>query len=361
MFPVDSAPMLIENRNLAKRPSISKLRDIQTYPAEFDAYFRDHFGFRRSLIHAYYLARLVLLGNRYDSEILTGKEGWLYYNAGGGMSDDYRAVKPFSEVELKHWAEVVEDRRAWLEDLNIRYLFVVAPDKNGVYPEYLPDAVRKSGTADRYAQLLEYLKANTRVPIVDLRESLRAAKIKFHVPLYHKTDSHCNDLGAFVADREIGRALAAWFPDYRPHSLEEFNAINHRNVEGLDLAKMMSLQSLIREPRIDLVPVRSIQSSISSDGLLPGKNAHVPTAITTGNVGLPSAVVFHDSFAQALTPFMVNHFSRVVLYWQSEMDPEVIELERPNVVIDEIVERSADLGGAYNDQRISGASRNQVP
>jgi alginate O-acetyltransferase complex protein AlgJ len=54
---------------------------------------------------------------------------------------------------------------------------------------------------------------------------------------------------------------------------------------------------------------------------------------------LPRAVVFRDSFASALIPFLSEHFSRAVYLWQNDFDPDVIEQEHPDVVIQEIVSR----------------------
>ena len=60
----------------------------------------------------------------------------------------------------------------------------------------------------------------------------------------------------------------------------------------------------------------------------------------TGHPTLPRAVIFHDSFALSLVRFLSEHFSRVAYSWQDTFDPVVIERERPQVVIQEHVERS---------------------
>jgi hypothetical protein len=54
---------------------------------------------------------------------------------------------------------------------------------------------------------------------------------------------------------------------------------------------------------------------------------------------LPRAVVFRDSFASRLVPFLSEHFSRAVYLWQNDFDPEIVEKEHPDVVIQEIVSR----------------------
>ena len=54
---------------------------------------------------------------------------------------------------------------------------------------------------------------------------------------------------------------------------------------------------------------------------------------------LPRAVVFRDSFASRLVPFLSEHFSRAVYLWQNDFDPEIVLRERPDVVIQEIAGR----------------------
>jgi hypothetical protein len=50
-------------------------------------------------------------------------------------------------------------------------------------------------------------------------------------------------------------------------------------------------------------------------------------------------VIFRDSFASALVPFLSEHFSRAVYLWQNDVDAQVVEQEHPDIVIQEIVGR----------------------
>jgi alginate O-acetyltransferase complex protein AlgJ len=59
---------------------------------------------------------------------------------------------------------------------------------------------------------------------------------------------------------------------------------------------------------------------------------------------LPRAVMFHDSFGESLQPFLSQHFSRIVYSsgpadWRRNCDPQLVERERPQLVIQEIAER----------------------
>ncbi len=53
----------------------------------------------------------------------------------------------------------------------------------------------------------------------------------------------------------------------------------------------------------------------------------------------PRAVVFRDSFAIALVPFLSEHFRRVAYVWHKPFSRRAVEAERPDVVLEVRCER----------------------
>ena len=64
-----------------------------------------------------------------------------------------------------------------------------------------------------------------------------------------------------------------------------------------------------------------------SGGSSPGMRSN------TRMPGLPRAVMFRDSFASWLIPFLSEHFSRIVFSWEYSFDRALVEREHPDVVI----------------------------
>ena len=61
----------------------------------------------------------------------------------------------------------------------------------------------------------------------------------------------------------------------------------------------------------------------------------------TGKAELPRLLVFHDSFvANALEPFLSEHFERAYYRWSYKFDKRLVEAERPDIVIEERVGRA---------------------
>jgi hypothetical protein len=72
----------------------------------------------------------------------------------------------------------------------------------------------------------------------------------------------------------------------------------------------------------------------------------------TNDPRLPKVLVFRDSFAWPLIPFMAESFQSSVFVWTSEFLPELIEREKPDLVIYEYVERYVNSLARENPPRI---------
>ena len=49
--------------------------------------------------------------------------------------------------------------------------------------------------------------------------------------------------------------------------------------------------------------------------------------------------MFRDSFGNALIPYLSENFSRILYVWNRDVDPRVVAIEQPDVVIQEVVGR----------------------
>ena len=125
-------------------PPPRSLRAFADYPAAFEAYFKDSFGLRDKLLRWNSMVKFLGLGVSPSAEVYVGREGWLFYS-GEHSKANHRGAYPFSLAQLEQWSDVLEAKRARLATLGVQYLYVVAPDKESVYPELLPDYMRPIG------------------------------------------------------------------------------------------------------------------------------------------------------------------------------------------------------------------------
>ena len=332
---VDGFDAVAENREPARFPALDGTwTSLADYPGGLGRWFDDHFGFRAALVSLNARSQLFGLRTSPSSAVLLGKDGWLFYADDGAM-EDYTNAPALSAGEVENWRVSVVGARNWLRGRGVAYVLTIPPDKHVIYEDHMPDSVRRVGSASRMDQVFGAL-ADAHLA-VDLRPALFEAKVRERI--YHRTDTHWNDRGAFVAYRIIIEAVRRQLPAVPPAwQRSDFEAVS-RYEEGQDLAGMMGLKSDLREDVLALEPRRQrLARVVEPAGAAP--NAEEGRLVTEiPGSALPRAVIFRDSFVTALVPFLSEHFSRAVYLWQDDFDAEAVVKEHADIVIQEIVGR----------------------
>jgi hypothetical protein len=327
-------------RQLAAFPELSlERRVLRAFPAKFEDYWNDHFGFRGVLIHCLNVAKVRWLRVSTSTNVQFGRDPWLFYTyTPAGLN--YDVVRPFTTEELWRWQRVLEERQQWLAGRGCRYLLFVPPDKQTIYPEHTDPTLRPLHAESRLDQLVRHLRQHSTVPVLDIREAMHEAKSRER--LYHMTDSHWNDRGAFVGYEHLAAVLADWFPQIHPWPRSAFREATAEQ-RGGDLAALIDLAERRHEEWLNLVPLRPRRARQSEQGVVWPAGAEFPIgkplATECDDPALPRAVVFHDSFILALQPFLSEHFRRTAYVWSDYFHGDVVERERPDVVIQQMLER----------------------
>jgi alginate O-acetyltransferase complex protein AlgJ len=326
VFHLDRALAYNEKRLLADLPSFEFGLDGLKHSIEaLQTCFNDHFGFRLRLLRWYNQANYRLFGNRVGSGVITGHDGWLFY-AAEDMVEQYRGVRQFTPEQLLDWQQLLEGRRDWLAARGSQYIFVIAPDKQSIYPEKLPDWLTKVRPETKLDQFLAYMRAHSTVEVLDLRPALREANQI--APTYLKTDTHWNQFGGFVACREMIGIMSKQQPRLPPL---EFNCsdFQYKPSGGGDLTGMLGVQSheITEDNALEFIPKSN----------LPILEANA--SFTRNPLARNNLVVFHDSFGLALKSFLGYHFGKVTYCSQETLDAGLISREEPLVVVTEMVER----------------------
>jgi alginate O-acetyltransferase complex protein AlgJ len=328
-----------DNRTPAAWPELKfNGKTLETAPGQIDAYYNDHFGFRNDLIRWHSYVQVAYLAESPSTAFVVGKDGWLFY-ANDHSIEDCRHTAPLTEAQLEGWRRTYTARRDWLAQYGIQYVAFMGPNKHSIYPEMLPSTLKQVHPTSRYDQLVAYLGKYPGSPFVDVRAPLLQAKPIGR--LYKKGDTHWNEQGAFVAYQEVMGELAKHLPGLKPIARSEFEVENfiERNA---DLARNLGLGKLLPEQDVRMIPRKPRAAVRSKEEVYPG--LALPAYIQPFAMESPSrslrAVVFRDSFFTLLAPFVAEHFGRSVFVWHQPFDPELILKEKPDVVIDEIVERA---------------------
>ncbi len=326
-----------EKRELAKAPDLSELRSkgLSYFRNEFNNFFSDHFGFRKWMITSNNIIRYCLFKASSSKRVAVGADGWLYYTS---AIKDFQTRHPYSRKTLDDIQRILEKRRDWLAARKIAYLFVVAPNKATIYPEYLPGYVKRLRPKSKLDQLMDHLKKKSTLQLVDLRSALNREKQANQV--YYMTDTHWNDRGALVAYRQIMKTIREQFPSL--HSLPDDKIrLDIQHDRTGDLAQILTLGGLETEdaPRITLA------GGYCASQVPIGRGAYREViAKERKDHDGPKLLVFGDSFVvdTPLHDFLAEHFRRSVFIRRGTrdfFDEEMVKKEKPDIVIQEMVER----------------------
>ncbi len=333
-----------EQRELTASPDLNLLTDVSTwhaYTASIESFFNDHYGLRNSLIHANSVLNIKYFNISPRIDIILGKDGWLFYDSpsdGVSMKDYYGKV-PYSETELIEIKTNLLRLKNKLDARNIDLVMVLVPNKNTIYEEFLPNYIQQKRGSFTRADQVHVVAKELGLHFIDTRTVLLDAKKTYPYPLYYKTDSHWNNLGAYIAVKEVlqeigdmGYATNTVYKKKDPiiYSKDNFNI--H------DLSKYINSEIKTNDPEIIIDLKRNYEyKEIKHPIYNQQPDSYVETSLK--NLSYPKAVIFRDSFAIRMIPYLSESFSKAVYVWNRNIDFTIINKEKPDIVIIEFVER----------------------
>lgn len=293
----------------------------------------EQFLWRKNLIGAFNNFRF-MMGDRVFHESIVGNEGWLYYSGDKSIQDHQKTLL-LNPDDLKRATNSLYRLKREIVKNGGSLLVVIAPDKNTIYPQYLPEQIPVLGRATRMDQLINFIQEKkVDIEIIDLRPILLEASLSNQV--YYKTDTHWNCFGAYWAYQKVMSEASAIssYPELIPHQLSDFDIfVNGNALMGIPL--MMMLEN--RESRFDAIP------KFQRKNLLTYKVVNkARITINRKDKDLPTAMVFGDSFYRwCFNRFFESHFSRTAFVsWRDILNKnELIDKHKPDIVVVEFSER----------------------
>ena len=265
-------------------------------------------------------------------KVACGKDDWLFLTGEFyGISQDLSRENLYSKKELEQQVLEWENRKSELEKKNIKYYKAFWPDKYYIYPECLPISLKiiSRDTNAKCDQAIQYLdRKNSSIKIIDVRNELFEEKKRNQV--YFKSDSHWNDYGAFVAYTKLMTVLSKDFENLNPFALDDFSITMQKpSLEG-DLSTIIKVKSYEKEPVFKLKKDMSPAEKLSVEGY-PKKTFIYKNVNATSKL---KALIYRDSYTNALIPFIMRHFNEVVFIWDTDYSMDMVEKVKPDIVIE---------------------------
>ena len=286
---------------------------------ELGTWFENAYPFRNELISADATIRTQVFGVSNTTQVVVGAEGWLYY---AGTLDDYSGTGALSERELDNIAYNLSLIQAFCEGREASFVLAIAPNKNTIYPEYMPYthvATAEPHSIERLYALLD----GYGVRYANLTEALRNSKAAGQT-VYFLRDSHWNNLGAVSAYYSILDAAELAHTSYSGRAIA--TAAHDGDIDAM-------LFPAGTEP--EEAPTLEGGYNFAFDG------ADDVTAdlVETRGPGTGTLLMFRDSFGNNLIQPMAENFARATFSKLIPYDFAKVDEVEPDLVVIERAER----------------------
>jgi len=281
---------------------------------------------------------------------LIGKLGALFLCNDRNLTlEQLSGARSLSEEDVEAHVGALVERREGFSKLGVPYVFAVAPMKERVYAELLPDGLSSNDTERTPAQLSRALRDVDGCELLDLLAPLRDARR--HGRIYHLTDTHWNDRGAFFGVRALLKEAAKHIDGLRLPSPADLRLTRRGDFHG-DLADKPKVALVGRDlmpcaeqdpwtEEIDVIDPRSLRARrrppdehLHVSATRPPQLFEIPDA-----PDLPRCVLVGDSFCLMLLPWLAECFSRLAFMWTPEPPLEAVTAERADLVLHVKAER----------------------
>ncbi len=282
--------------------------------------------------------------------VIVGYDDYMFYE---DTIPDFTGSGFLTDTVYNRAKRTLIERNNWAESHGKKLYFVIAPNKNTVYPDYMPEGYTMASYR-RYDQFMELLQS-AGITAVDLRGAMAAAVQE--VPernLYYKYDTHWNNHAGYFAYRAAMDMIKADFPNVVIHDKSEYQ-INYCETYMKDLAYYLGYYSRLK----DYGPVYTLKS---------GRTAHLINYTPKAgwgqfafayeaqdgysdrlyyyqyqndyNQNAPNAYIMRDSYSIAMVPFLKDSFHKSTYNWTFDFSESDILNSDADVIIVIVAERN---------------------
>lgn len=317
-----------EKKELAPLPSVIDDGKLNIYYfSQLGDYFNDHFAFRQQLVSLDSSIRGRLFGVSADDSVVVGKDGWLFYS---DTLSDFTADNPMSDRELFNIANNLAMIQQFVNNNGAEFVFTIAPNKNTLYPQYMPytytAAARKTHNAVRLEELLDARGVNY-TNLFELFDGQAE-------PMYLERDSHWNNSGALLACESILRSVSG-------------SDVSFAGLEGTVNSEYIGDLNLMLYP-LNGKPEENIDYKTGDYSFTNGASSvEDPIIVASASDVQGSLLMYRDSFGNSMLPFMASAFSSSCFIKTVPYNLEThTAIYQPTTVVIEKVERSIDELGS---------------
>jgi alginate O-acetyltransferase complex protein AlgJ len=308
-----------ENRALAPLPQFPRsLKDLKGWPGRFDAYLRDHFGFRDAIIRAHTWITQITQSQQGNSLVLLANDGWMFYR--GEHMLEQSAGQIMRRASLEHTVDILADMNNLLAARGSKLIVASPPNSATIYFDKIDGWPRHPNEGTEYDVQMGLLTRRN-IMAVDLRPVLQAERARGETYLQH--DTHWNARGAITAFNAI--AAKSGLREWRIDPLIALGP--DTRLTGGDLARMLGIANYASELDRPFQIADSEKVTYSMDPIVYEMRPKAPRG--------PTVLIIGDSFTDHRFPPMIaanggraiwihHQFCRFDWQWVEKFRPDQV-------------------------------------
>lgn len=328
----------LENRQKEKLPPPALKQGLKKYTEDFAHYYNDHFPFRTPSVKFYTgLKNDVFHTQPFPRRVIAGNNDFFFLgDSYSNALSESKGFINFSEKELSQVKENILHYQDWLKEKGISFYLTIAPNKLSVYGDQLN--ITPNNKPTKLQQIQSLLKEHS-IPFLNLGEGFKDQSF----PTYRIKNSHWNAHGSFLAYQNLTNLLTQDYPKLPIIKRSDLNFYSEEKYAG-------SLIDLVTDNPMEVTVLSSFKksekASLQKDqNPVPvyfGLNPDNYETRYTGEANNLKILVFRDSFFNSLGLLLKESFGESVFIWDYTFNKELIEKEKPDIVLFEVVERAID-------------------
>ena len=324
-------------------------------PGEFEDTWKTYF-FRSGLwSHGDSIWTYYLTGQLQSEEVILGSNGWLFFKAVNDSDTiaDFEGTNSYSSEDYAKCEAGLEKLERYCDQKGTRYAVVFPPNKENVYPEFMPRTYRHVPVSrtDKLASEMQKKGYN----VVNLKEILIDSKDVL-MQEYYSYDTHWNQIGAYEGLKMCLDSMGIDTVPLETLEINDFYLNDYGYHTGAmdDLAQIVGMRDLrftndteyvIKEfPQIDWERYERESDQL---GYVEFHNEHAKTN--------KSLLLVGDSFRSAMIPGSMYYFSKVYVAHYGKISAEELKEITADYVIFEFVERysqrALEIGDLFIEEK----------
>lgn len=312
---------------------------------EIDTYIMENVPKRELMIQVNNYLSYYLFNKSPLETVIKGEDNWLFYT---NTVSDFDTNNQYSDTELESIVSYLVSMEEALSAQGISFYVLIAPNKNSIYPEYMPIGYVQDDEVSRIDELVQVLDTSTDVQVVYPKQALLDSKSDDL--LYYKWDTHWNSRGASVGYNELMYSITGEEPfTSESLSFEEYSIDYGDMQDMLDISitgndknylsnYLDSVETFeVLENKTLIEPIYDTQA----ESLYLCREQNYTDIITyqSNSENTEKLILFGDSFRVALIPYLSKSFSESI-FVNSSVDLDLVNEEKPTIVVYELVERN---------------------